>query len=151
MPSRPHHKPPFPSREDVVAFIGREPGKVGTREIARAFGLKNDDRAALKRMLRELADEGVVERRRKKLHHAGTLPSVVMADVTSHDQDGDLIAAPQEWDEELGLPQGSTAKHLEKALNGTKYSIGLHNHVIRLVPKRSASSVSPQQSPRLKS
>ena len=104
MPPRPPQKPPFPSREDVLAFIGREPGKVGTREIARAFGLKNDDRAALKRMLRELANEGAVERRRKKLHHAGTLPSVVMADVTGRDQDGDLIAAPQEWDEEAHGP-----------------------------------------------
>ena len=66
-------------------------------------------------------------------------------------EENTLTVIPQEWDEELGLPQGSTAKHLEKALNGTKYSIGLHNHVIRLVPKRSASSVSPQQSPRLKS
>ena len=61
-----------------------------------------------------------------------------------------LTVIPQEWDEELGLPQGSTAKHLEKALKGTKYSIGVHDHVIRLVPKRSASSVSPQQTPRLK-
>ncbi|MBV8747424.1 MAG: MarR family transcriptional regulator, partial [Xanthobacteraceae bacterium] len=78
LPPRPHQKPQFPSREDLLAFIGREPGKVGIREIARAFGLKNDDRAALKRMLRELADAGVVERRRKKLHHAGALPSVVM-------------------------------------------------------------------------
>ncbi len=104
MPLRPRQKPPFPSREDLLAFIGREPGKVGTREIARAFGLKNDDRAALKRMLRDLADEGVVEQRRKKLHHAGTLPSVLMADVTSRDQDGDLMAAPQEWDEEAHGP-----------------------------------------------
>jgi ribonuclease R len=104
LPSRPRQKPPFPSREDILAFIGRESGKVGTREIARAFGLKNDDRAALKRMLRELADEGTVERRRKKLHHAGTLPSVVMADITSRDQDGDLVATPQEWDEEAHGP-----------------------------------------------
>ena len=58
-------KPPFPSKEDILAFIGRQPGKVGTRELARAFGLKNDDRAALKRILRELADDGHVERRRK--------------------------------------------------------------------------------------
>jgi hypothetical protein len=61
-----------------------------------------------------------------------------------------LTVIPQEWDEELGLPQGSTAKHLEKALKGTKYSIGLHDHVIRLVPKRSVTSASPQQSARLK-
>ncbi len=54
-------KPHFPSKDEIVAFIGKQPGKVGTREIARAFGLKNADRATLKRMLRELGDEGVVE------------------------------------------------------------------------------------------
>ena len=96
---RPHGKSPFPSKDDIVAFIGQQPGKVGTREIARAFGMKNADRAALKTMLRELGDEGRVEQRRKKLHHPGTLPHVVVADVTARDRDGELIAVPTEWDE----------------------------------------------------
>ena len=42
----------------------------------------------------------MVERRRKKLHHAGTLPSVVLADITERDRDGELIAVPTEWDTE---------------------------------------------------
>ena len=67
----------LPSKDELVAFIGEQPGKVGTREIARAFNLKNNDRAALKRLLRELGDEGRLERRHKKLHPAGALPSVV--------------------------------------------------------------------------
>src|SRR5258708_3387081 len=96
---RPHTKPPFPSKEDLLAFIGKAPGKIGTREIARAFGLKNADRAALKRVLQELAQNGLVERRRKKLHHPGTLPHVVLADITGRDSDGELIALPTEWDE----------------------------------------------------
>ena len=90
----------LPSREDVVAFIGTHKGKAGVREIARAFGLKNADRAALRHMLRELGDDGQVEQRRKKLHHAGTLPSVVLADITERDRDGELIAVPTEWDTE---------------------------------------------------
>ena len=68
------------------------------RELARAFGLKNADRAALRHMLRDLGDEGLVERRRKKLHHAGSLPSVVLTDITERDRDGELIAVPTEWD-----------------------------------------------------
>jgi ribonuclease R len=92
-------QPSFPSKADILAFIGKRPGKVGIREIARAFGLKNTMRAELKRMLRELADEGSVEKRRKKLHHPGVLPSTVLADVTTRDADGDLIATPDEWDE----------------------------------------------------
>ena len=100
MSSQPRKHSALPSKEDLLAFIGKEPGNVGTREIARAFGLKNADRAALKQMLRDLADEGVIEKRRKKLHHAGTLPNVVLADITGRDADGELIAVPAEWDEE---------------------------------------------------
>src|SRR5258708_26315846 len=90
----------LPSKENLLAFIAKEGGNVGTREIARAFGLKNADRAALKQMLRDLADEGAIEKRRKKLHRAGALPEVVLADITGRDADGELIAVPAEWDEE---------------------------------------------------
>ena len=100
MNSTPHKPNALPSREDLLAFIGKDAGKVGTREIARAFGLKNADRAALNKMLRTLADEGVIEKQRKKLHHAGVLPTMVLADITGRDPDGELIAVPVEWDEE---------------------------------------------------
>ena len=97
-----HHskQAPFPSKEEILAFIGEKPGQIGTREIARAFNLKNDRRVELKRMLRELADEGRVEAKRKKLHHPGALPSVTLADITGRDSDGELIATPTEWDED---------------------------------------------------
>ena len=95
----------LPSREELLTFIREHAGKVGTREIARAFGAKNADRAALKEMLRQLADDGHIEKRRKRLHHAGTLPSVVLADITGRDSDGELLARPTEWDEEAhGAP-----------------------------------------------
>ncbi len=95
----------LPSREELVAFIRERSGKVGVREIARAFGAKNADRAALNRMLRELADQGSIDRRRKRLHHPGTLPPVVLADITGRDGDGELLARPTEWDEQAhGAP-----------------------------------------------
>jgi ribonuclease R len=100
----PPKRPAFPSKDEVLAFIGENPGKIGTREIARAFGLKNDRRIELKRMLRALADEGRIESRRKKLHHPGTLPSVTLADVAGRDSDGELLAVPTEWDEEAHGP-----------------------------------------------
>jgi ribonuclease R len=95
----PRVKPPSPSKDELVAFIAEQEGKAGVREIARAFGMKNADRATLRHMLRELAEEGRVERRRKKLHRPGTLPDVVLADVCARDADGELIAVPTEWDE----------------------------------------------------
>src|SRR6476620_9612767 len=96
---RPRTKPTLPSKDEILAFIGNQPKTVGTREIARAFGLKNADRATLKHMLRELADEGRLERRRKKLHQPGSLPPVVLAEIAARDADGELIAVPTEWDE----------------------------------------------------
>jgi ribonuclease R len=98
----------LPSREEILAFLGREqgPAKIGKREIARAFRVKGADRIALKRMLKELVDEGAIERRRKQLHKPGQLPSVVLADIASRDSDGELIATPVEWD----AAQGPTPK-----------------------------------------
>ena len=93
-----------PSKEELIAFIRDRSGKVGAREIARAFGAKNMDRAAINRMLRELADSGEIDRRRKRLHHAGALPPVVLSDITGRDSDGDLVARPTEWDETANGP-----------------------------------------------
>jgi ribonuclease R len=90
----------FPGRDAILAFIRAHPGKVGTREIAREFGLKNADRAELKRILRELADEGAVARRRGKMHEPAELPHTVLVDITGRDSDGELLASPTEWDEE---------------------------------------------------
>jgi ribonuclease R len=99
------HDNGFPSRDAIVAFIRTHPGKVGTKEIAREFGLKNADRVELKRLLRDLADQGAIKKRGRKIDEPATLPATVMADVSSRDADGELIAIPAEWDEvENGEP-----------------------------------------------
>ncbi len=89
----------LPSRDEILDFIRSEPGEVGKREIARAFGIKGGARIALKRLIKDLEDEGVLSRSGKTLHKAGGLPPVVLADVTGRDRDGDLVATPVEWDE----------------------------------------------------
>jgi ribonuclease R len=95
----------FPDRRAIVAFIRNNPGKVGTKEIAREFGLKNADRAELKRVLRELADDGTIKKQGKKISETAALPPTLVADITSRDRDGELIATPTEWDEvESGEP-----------------------------------------------
>lgn len=137
MPIKP--KKPFPSREDIVAFIAREreeaeksgaakiggtlADKIGKREIARAFGIRGDDKILLKKILKELELEGAVARSRKGLHEAGALPQIVLADIVSRDRDGEMIAVPAEWDEALGpapriivfAPKKPREKHLPAA------------------------------------
>ncbi|MES5484773.1 ribonuclease R [Bradyrhizobium sp. INPA03-11B] len=98
MKRKPDHG--FPGRDAIVAFIRANPGKVGTREIAREFGLKNADRIELKRILGELADDGTVAKRGRKIHEPAALPPTVLADITGRDSDGELIAMPAEWDSE---------------------------------------------------
>ncbi len=91
-----------PSREAIAAFIRDNPQKATKRDIARAFGLKGDARVALKHVLRELEEEGLIEKRGKRLAAPGTLPPVMVLEVTGRDADGGLIARPAEWDEERG-------------------------------------------------
>lgn len=89
----------LPSREEILTFIAATPGKIGKREIARHFGLDAGAKIALKRMLREMEDDGALNRDRKSLHRAHELASTVVGEVIARDRDGDLIAAPVEWDE----------------------------------------------------
>jgi ribonuclease R len=131
--NRPHSKPPhskpraaaLPTKDEILAFVARQPGKVGTREIARAFGLKGADRAALRGTLKELADGGEVAWSRRKLHRAGTLPNVVMADITARDRDGEFIATPTEWDdEEHGAPPKIRLQAMRRAKPSEAAGIG---------------------------
>ncbi len=103
MPKRNPNTPrPLPSKDEVAAYIARATGKVGKREIARAFGIGGGDRIWLKQMLGDLEAEGAVNRRRKALHKADRLPPVLLADITGRDRDGELVAAPAEWDADGG-------------------------------------------------
>nr|WP_312892284.1 ribonuclease R [Methylobacterium sp. DB0501] len=93
----------LPSREAVLAFIDESPEKVGKREIAQAFGIKGSDKIELKRLLKDLQEEGVIEKDRSGLRKAGRLPPVVVADIDSRrDRDGELVARPAQWDPDAG-------------------------------------------------
>jgi ribonuclease R len=97
----------LPSRDDIVAFLKTAKGKIGKREIARAFNIQHADKIWLKQVLKDLEADGVVERRGRKVHQAGRLPPVVLADIVSRDADGELIAEPADWSAEDGgkVPQ----------------------------------------------
>ncbi|MBB4198863.1 ribonuclease R [Rhodoblastus sphagnicola] len=116
MPKQPAHSAsrqvPFPTKEDILAFIARAaqqgadgggaPQKIEKREIARAFGIRGDAKIRLKALLKELEIEGAVQKSRAGLHKAGALPQVVLCDILSRDRDGELLATPAEWEEALG-------------------------------------------------
>jgi ribonuclease R len=121
----PKHDHGLPDRDAIVAFIRNSPGKVGTREIAREFGLKNADRAELKRMLRELADQGAIKKRGRRITETAVLPATVLADITGRDADGELMATPAEWDEvESGEPPQIRIHSPRQARPGAAAGVG---------------------------
>jgi ribonuclease R len=96
----------MPSKDRLAAWIRENPDKAGKRDIARAFGLKGGDRIELKRLLRELEDEGEIERRPKRSYGApGHLPPVTVLVVGEPDPHGDLFATPQAWDRDEPAPR----------------------------------------------
>lgn len=100
-----HGPGPFPSKEAILEFIRESPDRVGKREIARAFDLKGDQRQDLKRVLKELEDEGAIDRGRgRRFAEPGTLPEVTLVFVSGIDTDGEVMARPLNWNEEDGPP-----------------------------------------------
>ncbi|MEM1299706.1 MAG: RNB domain-containing ribonuclease, partial [Pseudomonadota bacterium] len=95
----------LPSRDELLAWLAENPGSAGKREITRAFGLKGSDRVALKHLLRDLQDDGLIERRRRQVRPAGQLPPVGVVRVTGTDGDGDLFGEPDSWDEDGPAPR----------------------------------------------
>ncbi len=95
---------PDPSREAIVNFIESERAEgreVGRREIARAFGLDGGGKIWLKRLLKELAEDGAIggESDERPIHLRGALPPVLLCEIKGKDRDGDPFATPLEWNE----------------------------------------------------
>jgi ribonuclease R len=93
----------LPSREVILRFIADHPQKASKRELAKAFGLKGDSRVELKHLLRDLEQEGMLQKTRKSLIRPGALPPVTVLDITTRDKDGGLIGRPAEWSDEMGV------------------------------------------------
>lgn len=101
-PLEPRPDGSLPSREQLLRFIAQATGKVGKREIARAFGLKGGARIALKRVLSEMADEGLLAGSVKDLRKRGNLPPVAVLEIFATDPHGDLLARPTVWEDAEG-------------------------------------------------
>ena len=93
----------LPPREVVLRFIAEHPQKASKRELAKAFGLKGDQRVELKNLLRDLEQDGMLQKNRKSLIRPGALPPVTVLDITTRDKDGELIGRPAEWPDEQGV------------------------------------------------
>ena len=87
----------IPSKAEILQWISDHPTKAAKRDIAKAFDIKGAQRIDLKRVLRELEDEGRLTKRKSSYRDAEDLPPVSVLEIAGVDSDGDLFARPLEW------------------------------------------------------
>ncbi|GAW36724.1 ribonuclease R [Roseovarius sp. A-2] len=87
----------MPSKADILQWISDNPTLTAKRDIAKAFGIKGAARIDLKRLLKELEDEGHLEKRKKTYRDPDRLPPVSVLQINDLTPDGELLAKPLEW------------------------------------------------------
>ena len=87
----------LPSKSEILDWIAENPTLSAKRDIAKAFGIKGAARIDLKRLLKELEEEGHLEKRKKTYRDPDRLPPVSVLQVLEPNADGDLFAKPLEW------------------------------------------------------
>ena len=92
--SQRHHG--LPSKKQVLEFIQSSDTPAGKREIAKAFGLKGQEKIALKRLLKDMAEEGLIDGKKTAYHRMGGVPKVTVLRVVDI-EDGEAIAEPDNW------------------------------------------------------
>ena len=75
----------------------------GKREIARAFGLKGQEKIQLKALLKDMAEEGLIDGNRTAFHRMGGVPKVTVLRVVGT-EDGEALAVPDTWQPEEAVP-----------------------------------------------
>jgi len=94
----------LPTKEQILDWISSHPSLTSKREISKAFGIKGAARIDLKRLLKELEDEGHLQRRKKTVRDSDQLPPVSVLQIETQTDDGDLLARPLEWSGESDAP-----------------------------------------------
>ncbi|WP_061923942.1 ribonuclease R [Altererythrobacter epoxidivorans] len=89
----------MPSKEQILEFIQTSNTPAGKREIAKAFGLKGQEKITLKRVLKDMAEEGLIDGKKTAYHRMGGVPKVTVLRIVEID-DGDVIAIPDNWSDD---------------------------------------------------
>lgn len=118
----------FPSKQDILNFIQSSSANIGRREIARAFGIRGSDRIELKRILKELASDGLIANARRGLRKSADLPSVTVVVVKGEERAGGLWAVPLHWDEDEDGAPPHILLSITRRYDGP--AIGIGDHVL---------------------
>jgi len=147
MTKHPKPVPGLPSRQQVLDFIQQSTEPAGKREIARAFGLKGQEKIQLKALLRDMADEGLIDGKRTAFHRMGGVPKVTTLRVVEIEE-GEAFAIPDSWQPDDASPpprirlvekgRGSALKVGDRILARTEEAgAGWRAHPMKKLPTQS--------------
>lgn len=115
----------MPTRDQVMEFVTTADTPAGKREIARAFGLKGQEKIALKALLRDMADEGLLDiGPARAFHKMGGVPKVTVLRIVDVD-DTTLIATPERWEAE-----GQPAPRLRVVERGKRGALTIGDRIL---------------------
>jgi ribonuclease R len=133
MPRKP--APGLPTREKILDFIAQSPTSAGKREVAKAFGLHGADKIALKALLKDMADEGLIDSGPgRAFHKMGGIPKVTVLRII--DSDGDSVfATPDNWQADTPPPR------LRIIERGKRSALGIGDRILARTEERGAGHV----------
>ncbi len=95
----------FPTSDDILAFLRESGSKITKRELARAFHIKGPDKVQLKKLLREMLNDGLIAQDAgRALRPADRLPGVQVLEFAGLDKHGDALMRPVKWDRKAEMP-----------------------------------------------
>ncbi|KQS01793.1 ribonuclease R [Sphingomonas sp. Leaf357] len=96
----------LPSRDQIIDFISTSATPAGKREIAKAFGLTAQEKIGLKALLKDMADEGLIDSAgARAFHKMGGVPRVTVLRIADVDDGGNVWAVPENWHAETPPPK----------------------------------------------
>ncbi|MDB5718638.1 MAG: ribonuclease, partial [Sphingomonas bacterium] len=115
----------LPGRQQILDFIATSDTPAGKREIARAFGLLGAEKIALKALLKDMADEGLIDSAPgRAFHKMGGVPKVTVLRIV--DIDGSQpIAVPENWQAE-----GTPPPRLRVVERGRRSALGVGDRIL---------------------
>src|SRR4029450_11528948 len=123
MPRKP--KSGLPTRQQILDFIAESGQPAGKREIGRAFGLSGHDKILLKALLKDMADEGLIDSSPgRAFHKAGGVPKVTVLRIAEIDDGGNVWAVPEQWHADTPAPK------LRVIERGKRSALGLNDRIL---------------------
>ena len=121
----------LPTRKQILDFIQSSDQPAGKREIAKAFGIRGDAKIQLKKLLNDMADEGLIETSRgRAFNQVGGVPRVTVLKIVDVDDSGHVFGTPENWEADTPPPK---LRIIEKERRG---ALGIGDRVLARTEER---------------